>query len=229
VTEAEWLAGTDLAPLLGFLGPSAGERKLRLFCCACCRRIWDLLTDPRSRRAVEVAERYADGRADERELGEARLGAIGATGRGANQAAWAAYWTANQSAAECTWQVGTAALEAPPRAAVGAARAAGAGEMAAWDAARAAEADAQLRLLRDLFNPFHPFAVAPAWLTWNRGTVPNLARALYEERAFERLPVLADALEDAGCADRTLLDHLRGPGPHVRGCWAVDLLLIGGH
>jgi hypothetical protein len=65
----------------------------------------------------------------------------------------------------------------------------------------------------------------PAWLAWNGGTVRTLARAVHDDNAFERLPVLADALEDAGCADADLLGHLREPGPHVRGCWAVGLLL----
>jgi hypothetical protein len=82
-------------------------------------------------------------------------------------------------------------------------------------------------LLRDLFGPlpFRPVAVDPAWLAWNGGTIPALARAVYDEHAFDRLPVLADALEEAGSASPDLLDHLRGPGPHVRGCWAVDLIL----
>jgi hypothetical protein len=52
-----------------------------------------------------------------------------------------------------------------------------------------------------------------------------MAQAIYNERGFDRLPILGDALEDAGCTDRDILDHCRGPGPHVRGCWAVDLLL----
>jgi hypothetical protein len=65
----------------------------------------------------------------------------------------------------------------------------------------------------------------PAWLAWNGGTVRTLARAVHDDNAFERLPVLADALEDAGCSDADLLGHLREPGPHVRGCWAVGLLL----
>ena len=68
-------------------------------------------------------------------------------------------------------------------------------------------------------------AIDPSWLAWNNGIVVKMAQAVYEERAFDRLPVLADALEEAGCADADLLSHLRGPGPHVRGCWAVDLLL----
>jgi hypothetical protein len=81
----------------------------------------------------------------------------------------------------------------------------------------------QADLLRELIgNPFRPVALGPAQRT---PTVASLAAAIYEESAFDRLPILADALEDAGCADRALLDHLRGGGPHVRGCWALDLIL----
>ena len=78
-------------------------------------------------------------------------------------------------------------------------------------------------LIRDLFgSPFHPVSIDPAWLTTN---VVGLAQAIYEGRAFDRLPILADALEDAGCFHPDVLSHCRGPGPHVRGCWLVDLLL----
>ena len=81
-------------------------------------------------------------------------------------------------------------------------------------------------LLRDIFgNPFRPVAAEPSWTTWNGGVVVKLAGSTYEGRAFERLPVLADALEEAGCTDADLLAHCRGGGEHVRGCWVVDLLL----
>jgi hypothetical protein len=91
----------------------------------------------------------------------------------------------------------------------------------------AAEEKAQADLLRCIFgNPFRPSPPPPlATLAWNDGTVVKLAQALYEERAFERLPVLADALEDAGFSDASLLGHLRGPGPHCRGCFVLDGIL----
>jgi hypothetical protein len=83
----------------------------------------------------------------------------------------------------------------------------------------------QCDLLRDVFgNPFRPVTADPAWLHRNDGAVVKVARAIYEERAFERLPLLADAVEDAGCTEAALVGHLRGPGPHVCGCWALDLL-----
>jgi hypothetical protein len=67
--------------------------------------------------------------------------------------------------------------------------------------------------------------ITPAWAAWNDGTIPKLAQAIYEERAFDRLPILADALEEAGCDNADILAHCRQPGPHVRGCWVVDLLV----
>ena len=81
----------------------------------------------------------------------------------------------------------------------------------------------QTTLIRCLFgNPFRPAAFDPCWRT---EAVASLARGIYDERAFDRLPVLADAPEDAGCADAAVLAHCRGDGPHARGCWVVDAVL----
>ncbi len=78
-------------------------------------------------------------------------------------------------------------------------------------------------LLRDIFgNPFRPVAFDSSWLT---STVLALATGIYAERAFDRLPILADALQDAGCDNDDILTHLRSDGPHVKGCWALDLVL----
>ena len=71
--------------------------------------------------------------------------------------------------------------------------------------------------------------IAPSILAWNNGCVPKLATAIEADRAFDRLPILADALEDAGCTHQELLDHCRGPGSHVSGCWVIDLLLRSDH
>ena len=77
-------------------------------------------------------------------------------------------------------------------------------------------------LVRDIFgNPFRPVTIDPRWLT---STVVDLASAIYEERAFDRMPILADALMDAGCDNEEIIAHCRSEGPHVRGCWVVDLL-----
>jgi hypothetical protein len=96
-----------------------------------------------------------------------------------------------------------------------------------------AEQAAQQALLRDLSgNPSRPVTIDPAWLAWHGGAVKRLAEAVYDERHLPgghldaaRLAVLADMLEEAGCCGAELLGHLRSPGPHVRGCWPLDLLL----
>ncbi len=80
--------------------------------------------------------------------------------------------------------------------------------------------------LRDIFgNPFRPVILDSFWLAWNDGAIRKMAHSIYDDRAFDRLPLLADALEDAGCTDADILSHCRTPGEHVRGCWVVDLLL----
>jgi hypothetical protein len=188
------------------------ERKLRLFACACCRSIWHLLTDKCSRRAVEVAERFADGQATPQTLRKWHWAAYEAyeltEAVGRVGAAYAAYCAAHEDAA-------TAA------------------RYTSDNVAEVGEAG-QCDLLRDIVaNPFRAApAIAPTWLAWNDGTVKKLAEAAYEHHALPegtldqaRLAVLADALEEAGCANEEILGHLRGPGPHVRGCHVVDILL----
>jgi hypothetical protein len=241
MTEAEWLTSIRPGEMLGFLRSRTGkaslrarlgserlERKLRLFLAACCRRIWLLLPDERSRRAIEVAERYAD-----REVGAADL-------RAAYEAAAITYnkvrrtpdakaYCAACPAAEIAWidysngfDICTYGAECATMAL--AARLASPSTPAEHDqVVRAAEEASQAALLRDIFgNPFRPPRVASAWRT---ATAVALARGIYAERAFNVLPILADALEEVGCSEQAILDHLRGPGIHVRGCWPVDLLL----
>jgi hypothetical protein len=213
MTEAEWLACRDPDVMLEFLyGEASGRhqsqpsrRKVRLFACACCRRAWSSIPDERSRRAVEVAERYADRRATRRDLALAFLAAKAVNQNG--NAGFAAMAAAALSGS-------------PARAAV---QAALAGDVRRWDAERAAQAT----LVRDIFgNPFHPLPVLdPEWLAWDGGAIAQFARAIYEEAAFDHLPVLADALEKAGCTNADILGHLHRPGPHVRGCCLVDALL----
>jgi hypothetical protein len=92
-----------------------------------------------------------------------------------------------------------------------------------WAAARQIQAE----LFRDLFgNPFRPSPPLPsAVMAWNDRVAQRIAEGIYKDHAFERLPVLADALEDARCTDPNILEHCRGSGPHARGCWVIDLLL----
>jgi hypothetical protein len=211
MTEVEWPACRDPDTLLAYLrqeayrrrGPFPSRRKLRLFACACCRRVWPAIADDRSRRAVEVAERYADRLTSRHDLVLAFAAARAIAGNGGFAAAAAAALSANLDQA--------------------ATQAALAGDARRWADERAAQAD----LLRDIFgNPFLPRpTVEPAWQSRNEAAVTALARAAYDERAFARLPLLADLLEGAGCTSPGLLAHLRGPGPHVRGCWALDAVL----
>jgi hypothetical protein len=94
---------------------------------------------------------------------------------------------------------------------------------AAADGAEQAVGREHCDLLRDIAgNPFRPVRFDPAWRSV---LAVGLATGIYDTHDFDRLPILADALEDAGCSDADLLAHLRSPGPHVRGCWAVDLVL----
>jgi len=97
-----------------------------------------------------------------------------------------------------------------------------AAESAIWTSARS-EANARAALMRDVWGDlFRRLAIKSAWRT---ATVTSLAQAIYDERAFDRMPILGDGLEDAGCADADILGHCRGGGEHVRGCWVVDLVL----
>jgi hypothetical protein len=223
MTEADWLACTDSGPMLQHLGRAASDRKLHLFACACCRRTWRLLRDPRSRTAVEVAEAFADGLAGEEGLRDAAFEAEDAGSPGNPGWAGAYYVACDTFDAETVAYYSRAGLSPPvweP----------GINAVRPDEPELVAEARSQCELLRDIFgNPFRPVTLSPAWQT---PQVVALAQAAYDERDLPagtldttRLAVLADALEEGGCTDQTILDHLRGPGPHVRGCWVVDLLL----
>jgi hypothetical protein len=240
-TEAEWLAGTDPQPLLGCLYGRVSDRKYRLFAAACCRRVWGLLPSGRSRRAVQVCERHADGEARDEDL-RAAYGPA-AWLEDTVVPPWAVVVAAEAAAANAAYPE---AADAALRAALWALDAtAGAAADAVSDppcvpgtgrdgdpwfltfqAAKAAEKEAQCQVLRCIVgNPFRPVRVRRSWLTWNDGAVTKLARAIYDGGRFEEMGVLADALEEAGCADPGLLGHCRVPGPHHRGCWPLDLLL----
>jgi hypothetical protein len=222
LTEDQWRAATDPFEMLTCAG---SPRQRHLFACACCRRVWRLVTDGRARAAFAVAERFVDGGASAEEV--AAAGAVtyygAAEGGDAGRSMELVRWTVDGSRAGC-------AIRAARRAAGAAAAEADAGcpdrppgGRPAGEAARAAELRAQADLLRDIVgNPFHPVAADPRWLT---SAVVALAAGCYADRAFDRLPVLADALQDAGCDHPDVLAHCRGPGPHARGCWVVDLIL----
>jgi hypothetical protein len=221
MTEAEWLSCDDPEKMLEFVQEKGllSERKARLFAVSCCRRIWHLLTDERSRKVVEVAENYADGLASVEELCNAIDDA---------DIAWDAAERLGplaHTAAEAAMTVGKDWSSVAPQMAVWIITRDNA--QVTWRPARYAEERVvQCRLLRDIFgNPFRPVSLNPSWLAWNDDTVRRIAQAIYDDRAFDRMPILADALEDAGCMDQTILNHCRQSGEHVRGCWVVDLLL----
>jgi hypothetical protein len=175
---------------------------------------------------VEVAERFADGQATPYELGVATNAAIQVNDKERDQIGLAPYWATSRRPAKTVANTSSRIVEVEAMAAARAVQSTGREQAAAYNVARDKAAREQADLLREVFgNPFRPAAADPAWLSWQGGTVRALAEAAYEDQAFEILPVLADALEEAGCADAEVLAHLRSTGKHVRGCWALDLLL----
>jgi hypothetical protein len=215
MTEAEWLATTDPHVLTHYKG-CRSRRKRRLFSCAVARRVLYLIPDDRYERAIEIAERYADGVAAEKERRATHQVMHKAWqdreyAEAGNHAATAVLATLNKGAAGTlySWEVAAAAKAALAR--------------PEWDRGREEEMQKQCDLAREIYgNPFRPVTADPSWLT---STVVALAEGIYADRAFDRLLILADALQDAGCENADILDHCRCDGTHVRGCWVVDLVL----
>jgi hypothetical protein len=201
MTEADWLTCTNPIVMLEFLRGKASDRKLRLFAVACCRRIWPLLTDERSRKAVEVAEHYADGLAHEEELEEAR-------------------WRAGR-AYDAISRGGTG----DTKAAATAANAAHADSTRTYSGLHGASKQEHADLLREIVNPFYRGTFDRAIVEANGGKVRVLATAIRNQKRFNDLPILADLLAASGCRDQAVLDHFRRPGEHLPGCWALDVVL----
>jgi hypothetical protein len=221
--EADWLECKYPERMLEFLRGKASERRLRYFIVACARSVLPASADRDMIEALAVAERYADGTASERDLTRARASLK--TDHAARGRRWPELYSehirsvpawhatrgqifrwAGQASACCAWSTsrtlfaGRQAMSYP-----------------------ADELARQAAFIRDIFgNPFHSHVLESGHQT---ATVVALAQAIYDDRAFDRLPILADALEDAGCTDADILAHCRGGGEHVRGCWVVDLLL----
>jgi hypothetical protein len=225
----EWEACNDPEQMLAWLGDRLSVRKALLFACGCCRELHWRFGDTRSWAAIEAAEQFADGVITAEAT---RLAATEAS------ASWSdaihLRWTERRqtNAGENTAMAADSLLSAFRK-----------GNLSEEAIRRGTEHAAvivrmgvkkkkpvQAALLRDVAgNPFRPVAIEPAWLTRD---VIGLAQASYDDRHLPdgtldgtRLAILADALEDAGCTDVGILSHLRGPGPHVRGCHAVDALL----
>jgi hypothetical protein len=223
MTEAEWHDCTDPRKMLDALRDSGQltERKARLFAVAVCRRIWPLLTDERARKAVEGAERFADGLADAEELAAAASDADAASA--GTSLPEEAIWKVVRSA--LFLDAGSSAYYAAFVACCGDEGRPAERRFELLLEAVTAEQGAQCGLLRDIVgSPFRRLPpLDPTWLT---SVVVSIARRAYDERDFAALPVLADALEDAGCGDEDVLRHCREQGQaHCRGCWLIDLIL----
>jgi hypothetical protein len=217
--EVTWLTTTDPEAMLVHLrtnGPEPSDRRMRLFLCACCRYFRDSLHNEAVWEAVSAAEQYADGKDDGAALERAVGGAVEAL---------AAVEQGDRTTAQLAGLLALAAAVPPssgrdPWTTLTEFREGIAARVTAEHRSVAAN------LLREVVgNPFRPVTVDPSWLRWQNGLVAKMAWSIYDGRHFAELPVLADALEDAGCGATDILAHLHAPGPHVLGCWALDALL----
>ncbi len=232
MNEAAWLACDDPRRMHEFLREKLSARKVRLFILACCHQLWGNSKDEATRIALAAAEQLAESGATRTNkayvrvpAGQAvldcgasdplrRLDAFGPNGS-LTPVEWGALplilaRVVEQSAC---WRSGGCPPDWPN-----------------WQIESFGEAGLSLARQAELFRdivrgPFRPLLFRAAWRVLNGGASVTIAEAIYNEEAFEQLPILADALQDAGCDNDEVLDHLRGPGPHVRGCWVVDLLL----
>jgi|SRR5579883_260072 len=221
MTETEWLACADPQRMIRFVSRLAwGERRRRLFTVACCRKL-KVLPDDRLAGAIETAERFADGQANDSELSIA-------IGIAREAVEWEARHDMNSWQSHAA-EVVAAATRFPTGDDIAI------DEFVAWaqteqeevDEASAIWANQTLaNLVRELVgNPFRPVAFAVEWRT---DTVMLLAQQMYDSRDFGAMPILADALQDAGCHNADILNHCRDThAEHVRGCWVVDCVLRG--
>jgi hypothetical protein len=230
ISAAEWASATDLGRMIEVCRGRISDRKFRLFACACCRRL--LQTRDRKQRpnfyqgVIEAVERYVDGQKPTRADGSVLDN--DAYSGGDDLESWALGRTGQISTSAISTAIETATLA---RDAVGQ-RASG--EVlsrhgafeeaeAAVRAAQGEEQAGQCAALRDIVGfPAEPVTFDSAWRT---KAVTDLARQMYDKRAFDRFPRLAGLLEKAGCQNPSLLDHCRSPGEHYRGCWVLDLIL----
>jgi hypothetical protein len=249
MTEAQWLACTSPHELLHHIRATASHRKLRLFACACCRPLLGKVEKVSMKQKLTAAERFADGlisaekfhpvfshRHDDRERtgrlrGVTRFAFDSLGWRDAEQPNWD-FDPLTEALVERPWEPGEYAEHFTNRVCLHALHAR---TLLACDRDHEGSATEGFRemmeairaeyavVFRDIFgNPFRPVTFSQEWRT---DTVVALARQMYDSRAFDRMPILADALQDAGCDSEDVLDHCRGEGPHVRGCWVVDLVL----
>jgi hypothetical protein len=209
--QAKWLASESPASLLYNAQrlKMLDHRKSLLFACGCYRLIWDKICLPTIREVVEKAEERADRKLSQRELSQYRY-PDGDPAHGTID--WYLLLSAPSLVTpkviptHITWLI-RAALEPEKHE-----------DCNKWERCKP-----QADLVREIFgNPFHPVSFNPSWRTTD---AVGVARSMYDARDFAAMPILADALEDAGCDSADVLAHCRGDGPHVRGCWVVDLVL----
>jgi hypothetical protein len=216
MTESEWLNATEPGEMIRWYKGGMSQRKFRLFIVACCRSLWDELTPKAARGAIDILEDHADGNASVQKLQDARTIVEEEAARlweilyGTSGGGWRNSLYTQAQALGCATQAAFYDRIAPQH----------------WAGCRDLRPQYQCQLLRDIFGiPHRLMWIDPAWIAQANALVPGVARAAYDERRFEDLPILADALEESGCTDQDVLSHLRGNGPHTRGCWALDFLL----
>jgi hypothetical protein len=220
VTEQEWLACNDPMPMLEFLRGNTSDRKLLLFACACWGQLQRVFgRKKRIRHAVQLGERFADGIATPEEITTANLALIvGNEHRSLTISSNAhdfALVAASHVADRFAYHAAANMLQGGISS-----------HIVYCGISAAEEKERQASFLRDIINPFQAMStLGPPCLAWNDGTVVKLAQAICDHRRFQDLPILADALEESGCNAPDLLRHCRELGEHVKGCWAVDLVL----
>jgi hypothetical protein len=229
VTEKEWLdlERSDLWKVWCSMpfpeGDHRPDRKKLLLVAHLVRQVADQMTDPVFVAVIDAAEKAADGLIPNEELWAARRRAyqlfdtVPQPNEAAQDAANVAQRFIYEQNETAEMVVGAAGSRSARLASVR-------GQNV--EVARREAQDAMRALLRQLINEVHgnPFRPVAFWPAWRTDTVTSLAREMYDSRDFTAMPVLADALEEAGCTNAALLDHCRHGGPHVRGCWAVDLV-----
>lgn len=238
MTEDEWNTSRDGLRMLAFVQTAklpvrtrwlgwmearrfpVSERKIRLVEVACCDRVADLVPLPSVRSLIEVARQQVEaGAVLEQEAGRHAEG-MNSTSTPTERLAIDAFVRFYELASYRGG--GVLLLAARARAEAVAGLPPSEVYERRWHEAFAAEQAVQADLVRDVIgNPFRREAIDPAWLVANDRAATRIA----EGGTFADLPILADALEDAGCTSRVILDHCRGPGPHVVGCWVVDAIL----
>jgi hypothetical protein len=216
MTEKEWLASTDPMAMLKTASCRFQRRKLRLFAVACCRRISPLLPDERSKRAIDVAERYADGDASDADLRAAEEEALAALrqaferfGKSGACLEWAAAYAAHPVAFKAAQAVSW--MAATPREPGG---------------LTGAEYPFQAGLVREVFlNHCRQMILGSDWVT---PKALELAYSIYRDRSFDQMPLLAEALEKSDQPNPDILAHCRQTDEHVLGCWVLDSLTMKG-